>query len=218
MKLNAMMILAAVMAFNVASAEALKLDEKSSVLNWKGTKITGASHVGEIRLKSGSLDVEKGQIKAGSFVVDMSSMTNNDLKDSPEYQAKLLNHLKSDDFFDVQKYPESTFVIEKVVPGKAAGESIVSGSLTLKGKTASLSFPAKIKIENGVATAEGTLTFDRTQWDLKYGSNKFFQNLGDKVIKDDIEIALKLEAKADAPAAAQAKEAAKGIKKAKAKK
>jgi polyisoprenoid-binding protein YceI len=192
--------LALVLVSGLASAETFKLDAGSSVMTWKGTKITGASHNGEIRLKSGSLEVEKAAVKSGSFAVDMASLTDLDLVANAEYQTKLMNHLKSEDFFDVVKFPESTFVIEKVTALKDDNYTI-SGKLTIKGNTQPLSFPAKIKIAKDSAEADGSVVIDRTVWGVKYGSGKFFTDLGDKVIKDDMEIGFKLKATKEVAAA-----------------
>jgi polyisoprenoid-binding protein YceI len=188
------------LAANFASAEALNLDTQSSLLTWKGgKKVVDTTHNGEIRLKSGSLELEKGKgknakptVKGGKFEIDMATLTDLDLASNKEYQDKLVNHLKSEDFFDVAKFPTSEFVIEKVTPVKG-DEYTVSGKLTIKGNTQPLSFPATITFDKGAAKADGTLKFDRTVWGLKYGSDKFFTGLGDKVIKDEIEIGLKLQ-------------------------
>lgn len=181
------------LASSLASAETFRVDTAGSALTWKGTKITGASHNGQVKLKNGTLEVDKGKIKGGSFEIDLDTITNEDLASSPEYHAKLLGHLKDVDFFDIKKYPTSKFVIEKVTPVKG-DEYTVSGKLTIKDATKPLSFPATIKFAKDSAEAEGTLKFDRTVWGLKYGSGKFFKDLGDKVIKDEIEMGLKLKA------------------------
>lgn len=177
----------------LAQAETYKIDTTKSTVAWTGTKITGAKHVGGILIKEGSVDVNKGQLTGGNFTADMNSVTNDDLKGSPEYHAKLLGHLKSDDFFNVQKFPETKFVIKSVTM-KGKSEALIKGDFTMIGQTQPIEFPAKIDLQKDIVKGEATLKIDRTKWGLKYGSNKFFQNLGDKVINDEIEIALKLEA------------------------
>lgn len=184
-------ILFATLLFSgVAFAKPVNVDTKKSVINWVGKKVTG-QHNGRLWLKSGSVDMDKNNIKGGTFVIDMTSIKDDDLKD-PEYNAKLTGHLKSDDFFGVQKYPTSTFKITSVKPISSGGTHEITGDLTIKGITKSISFPAQVDIKGAKATAKGKIKVDRTQFDVKYGSGKFFENLGDKMINDEFELELDL--------------------------
>jgi polyisoprenoid-binding protein YceI len=180
------------------SAEMLKLDKTSSSVGWKGTKKMGSAHNGNISIKEGSVTLDaKGMLTAGEFVVDMSTIANDDLKDKPDYQKKLVSHLASPDFFDVTKYPTATFKIKGVkADAKAKDQVIVSGDFTMIGKTQPISFPAKLAVDKGTATGEATIKIDRTKWGLKYGSGNFFKELtADKIISDEFELTLKLVAK-----------------------
>ncbi|MCM2277672.1 MAG: YceI family protein [Oligoflexia bacterium] len=183
-------------AKKVASdAKVVTLDPKASSIAWTGKKLAG-THNGLIQLKSGQVEFKKGAPVGGSFEVDMGSITNTDLTDAG-YNAKLVGHLKSDDFFGAEKHPVSTFKITGVKALKAAaGQPTheISGDLTIKGKTQPVSFPAVVKMGGGKAEAQATVTLDRTRWDLQYNSGKFFdpKALGDKLIDDNFVLDLKL--------------------------
>lgn len=176
----------------------MKIDPAASTVGWKGTKKLGSAHNGGVALKEGSITMDaKGQLKSGSFVVDMTSISNEDLKGSPDYQKKLVGHLSSADFFDVAKHPTAAFKITGVkVDPKKKDEVVVSGDFTMIGKTNPISFPVKIVSDKGMTTGEAIIKIDRTKWGLKYGSGNFFKELAaDKIISDEFELSLKLTAK-----------------------
>lgn len=165
---------------------------KSSVL-WTGRKIT-KSHNGEVKIKSGNLIVKNDVLHGGKFVIDMNSMTCEDIKDA-EYNGKLLGHLKSDDFFSVDKHPTATINITKVfkIKGKENTYSALA-NLTIKGITNEIKIPVTLKKNsNGKYIAESKFNIDRSKWDVRFGSDSFFDNLGDKAIKNDIEFAVVIE-------------------------
>jgi polyisoprenoid-binding protein YceI len=180
-----------------AKGRVFKADITQSELTWHAKKVTG-EHFGTIALKSGSLTVDKNKVTGGKFVIDMSAITVTDIKDA-EYNGKLVGHLKSDDFFSVEKYPAATFEIKALAPiaKAAAGQPNykVNGLLTIKGITKPVQFPATITVKDGVATAKADVTINRTQYDVKYGSNSFFDNLGDKAIYDDFKVSFNVTAK-----------------------
>lgn len=180
-------------ADKAAAAEVYKIDPTASSITWTGTKVTKAQHTGTVAIKDGQLEVANKQITGGQFTAKMDSLVDNDLAGNAEYKTKLETHLKSEDFFNVAKYPESTFKI-KSVKKKSDTEVTVTGDLTIIGKTQEVEFPATVKMEEGKATGTAQLKIDRTKWDLKYGSGKFFQGLGDKMINDEIILDLKLVA------------------------
>src|SRR5688572_29932417 len=95
-----------------AHAKPTSIDTKKSLINWVGKKVTG-QHNGRVWFKAGQVDIDKNLLKGGNFEIDMSSIKVDDLKD-PEYNAKLTGHLKSDDFFGVDKHPTSKFKITSV--------------------------------------------------------------------------------------------------------
>lgn len=156
--------------------------EKSSVA-WEGKKVTG-KHTGLISISEGSLEFDHGKLTGGNFVIDMTSITSTDLKGPPA--NKLLGHLKSDDFFGVGSFPTAELDITKVT--KSDTGYSVTGNLTIKGISKPVSFDTVITKEG--ATAE--IVIDRTDYNVKYGSGKFFDNLGDKTIYDDFTLNVNL--------------------------
>ncbi|MGY5354433.1 YceI family protein [Wenyingzhuangia sp. IMCC45467] len=150
-----------------------------STIAWVGKKVTG-EHSGTISFKEGDVKVKNGSLVGGSFVVDMNSINVTDLEG--EYKGKLEGHLKSDDFFGVEKYPEATFVITSVKG------NVVKGDLTIKGHTEKEAFTLITK-DN---TISGNVVIDRTKFGIRYGSNSFFDNLKDKAINDQFELTINI--------------------------
>ena len=167
------------------SAQSLKVNTIESKLKWTGKKVSG-EHWGYINLKSGSLTIEDDKIISGMFTIDMNSMNCKDLE-SPEWNQKLIGHLKSDDFFSVEKFATSTLTIKKA-DKFVDGVANVTADLEIKGITKPVSFKAK-KTDNGY---KAVITIDRTEYDVRYGSGKFFDNLGDNMIDDDFTLEVKL--------------------------
>lgn len=185
-------VLVASFAF-VSSASTFKADVKSSNLVWEGKKITGSGHTGNIKLKSGSFVMDGVNLTSGEFVIDMNSMTCTDLKDK-EYNGKLIDHLKSDDFFSVAKFSEAKIKITSATH-KGKNKYDVKADLTIKGITHPIEFPADIVVTGTKATATALVTVDRSKFDVQYGSGSFFEGLGDNLIEDNFTIALSLIAK-----------------------
>ncbi len=179
-------------AFN-NSLVSYKVNPGLSTLKWKGSKVIGSSHTGNIKLKSGTLLMESDKLKGGNFTIDMTSITNSDIEDKKNRQ-KLVNHLESDDFFSVKQYPEATFKITSFVD-KGDGNYTINGDLTIKDKTEPISFPAIVMHKDSQVVASAKITFDRSKFDVRYGSGSFFDNLGDKAISDEIEMDVALIAK-----------------------
>lgn len=174
----------------------------TSVIDWEGTK-PGGSHVGTIAIQSGTVNVDKGQIVGGSFLIDMKSIKNTDLTD-PEYNKKLVGHLMSPDFFAVDSFPTAKFEITKVetlpqpenLDGVSAN-SIVSGNLTIKNISRAIQFKANIVVDEAAGSVSATsvkFIIDRSEWKIKYGSRKFFDNLKDKFINDEIGMKVMIKA------------------------
>ena len=166
-------------------------DPAASRVGWKGSKLYELDeHTGTIDLKSGQLGFTDGKPVAGTFVIDMNSIKNSDITNA-EYNAKLVGHLKNDDFFSVDTYPTAEFAIVSVKPGQGEGQYLVTGNLTIKGKTREVTAPATIAADDNGAKASAEFEFDRTQFDVRYGSESVFTDLAqDKVIDDKIEIVL----------------------------
>ncbi len=175
-------------------AQTYKADVSDTQIKWLGKKVTG-EHTGFINLKEGQLIVENGTITGGNFIVDMSSITNIDIE-SAEYNAKLVGHLKSDDFFGVEKYPNATFTIKSVKAVKEDNASHhLTGNITIKETTKEITIPAMITMEGDVITAKSSFDIDRSDFDVRYGSGSFFSDLGDNLIYDDFNLSINLIAK-----------------------
>lgn len=178
------------------NAEVNQIDTNRSTVAWEGTKVTG-KHDGTIGLKSGELYVVDNQIVGGSIVINMQQITVLDLED-PETNAQLKGHLESDDFFSVATYPEATFEMAKLEKHEEVAEGepnyTIRGNLTIKGITHGVSFPAHVQVNDDMLSARADFDLDRTQWDVRFGSGKFFDNLGDNLIHDNFNIKLDIMA------------------------
>ena len=181
------------LAFTPAKETNYKVNNQRSDLTWTGKKVTG-EHTGKISVKEGSLSIDGNNIKGGTVEIDMNSITCTDLTDAG-YNAKLVGHLKSKDFFNLEMFSTSKFEITSVKP---KGDSFeVTGKLTIKGITNELSFPAAVRFEGKTVAIVGKATVDRTKYDIKYGSSNFFENLGDKAISNDFMLDFKIIASAN---------------------
>ena len=176
------------------STESVKYMASSdnSTIEWTGSKPTG-KHNGTIKIESGVINVSNGKPASGTFLIDMSSIVNLDIPADDEKNGKLVGHLKSADFFDVEKYPNAAFEITGFE--EKDGKSLLSGNLQLKDKKNNVTFPVSIATEgdNMTLTSE-EFSIDRSKWDVRYGSKSFFDNLGDKFINDNIELKISLKA------------------------
>ncbi|MFN2395355.1 MAG: YceI family protein [Bacteroidales bacterium] len=172
------------------------IDMDMSTVAWEATKVTG-KHDGTIGLSSGELYLVDDQIVGGNIVIDMTDIVVLDIED-PETNAKLHGHLESDDFFSVATYPEATFEMANIEKREDAVEGepnyTISGNLTIKGITHGITFPAHVHMEDGVMTARADFDLDRTMWDVRFGSGRFFDNLGDNLIHDNFNMKLDIVA------------------------
>lgn len=176
----------------VVNSESYAVNAESSTIEWKGFKPTG-SHNGTIAIDSGVLDIANGKIVGGSFIIDMNSIVVTDIPADDKGNAKLAGHLKSADFFDVEKHPNAGFTITGLED--VEGKMMLSGNLSLKEAKNNVTFPVTVSNENGVVTLTSeTFTIDRTKWNVQYGSKSIFDNLGDKFINDDMELKVMVKA------------------------
>ena len=178
-----------------ATSTTYNINVANSQIDWIGSKIVGDQHTGYLKLSTGSLNMEDGLIVGGSFVVDMNSLTCTDLDESSG-KGKLEEHLKDGDFFDTQQYPVGKFEIAsvKVVEGNMDATHEITGNLTLKDVTKSITIPAKVELsENGISATTPQFKINRTEWGIKYGSGLLgiAQN---KAIDDDVALKISLVA------------------------
>ena len=163
--------------------ETLRVNTEKSEVTWKGYKVTG-EHSGTIAVSNGELMFEDGKLTGGAFKIDMTSIKCTDLQG--EWAGKLEGHLKSPDFFGVEKYPTANFEITKVASRGMENEYKITGNMTIKETTKEIRFNASVSKEK--ATAD--LQLDRTDFQVQYGSGSFFDNLGDKTIYDEFDLSI----------------------------
>jgi len=186
----------------LAKGSSYAVDAGLSKVMWEGSKPAG-THKGLLTVSEGKVIVDGDKLTGGSFVLDMNSINVTDLEG--DQKAYLESHLKgmaddnADDFFNVNKYPTATYEITKVtgLANDANASHLIYGNLTLKGITKSVSFKAKVDMAKGaVRVTTPKFTIDRTQWGIKYGSDKFFDVIKDKAISHDFGLQINLVAKA----------------------
>jgi polyisoprenoid-binding protein YceI len=188
--------------------ETWEVKTKDSKIEWIGTKVTGY-HTGEVPVKDGDIYVKGGKVTGGKFVMDLAGMTVSGPKSvDAASNAKLLGHLKSADFFDVEKNPEATFELTDLKPFEGnvkdtadpRQEEIneykvgnpthtVNGNLTIKGVTKNIEFPARITVSGDTAAAVAKFNIDRRQWNITYPGKP------DDLIRNDIHLGIAIKAK-----------------------
>jgi len=157
----------------------------SSTVKWTGKEITTDSHYGTLGLKQGAVEVSTAGIVSGNVVVDMNSIQCLDM--TGRGKTKLEGHLRSDDFFGVQSYPEAALSFTSL-SAETSGEIHFTGDLTIKNITHPITFSGLLHQTGNSYSATIHFSFDRTLYDVKYRSGKYFKDLGDKLILDDIDI------------------------------
>ncbi|KQC01720.1 YceI family protein [Pedobacter sp. Hv1] len=182
---------ASALSLHVDDEKYIPIDTKQSVVTWKGASLMGSnSHTGYVYLSQGELMIEKGQLVGGTIEVDMNTIEDKD----HGRDNNLVKHLKDPDFFEVNKFPFATIAITKVTSLNADDKEI-TGNLTIKGITHPVTFTAKIAVKNGIIEATGKLIIDRTKWDVRYKSQKFYDLVANQAISDDIEFHIKVVTK-----------------------
>ncbi|WP_304517961.1 YceI family protein [Cecembia rubra] len=172
----------------------VKVDKNVSTVTWRASKVTG-THFGKVKISQADLDYKNNRIQGGFFEIDMTSITVEDITD-PGSNKRLTDHLKSDDFFSVDKFKTSSL---KITEAKTANgkDYQINGNLMIKGISNPVSFPATVEVKGGEITATGKITFDRTKYDIKYRSGSFFDGLADRMIYDEVQLEIALVAKAN---------------------
>ena len=179
-------------AFSFVSQSAFAQDNfkvtvENSKLNWKGYKPTG-DHTGTITLTSGNIVLKNNKLTGGTFVANMNTIKDND------GSAKLEGHLKSEDFFDIAVNPTAKFDITKT---EVKGAKIhVTGNMTIKGITKQITFPATLLVnKDNVTLTSDTFQINRADFNVKYKSKTFFNDLKDKFVNDDFDFQVTIVAK-----------------------
>ena len=172
-------------AMTAADATYNIVQDESSLM-WTGREVSTTSHYGTINFTSGQFEIADGLISQGEFLVDMTSITVQDLTGGSK--ERLEGHLRSDDFFSVESFPTAHLYISssEVISN---GKWMVNGFLTIK----DISHPVLFEMVNTEDGWNANLVFDRSKYDVKFRSGTFFENLGDKLIYDDIELKINLK-------------------------
>lgn len=175
-----------------------RMDFEKSSLEWIGRNLNNR-HIGRISIKEGYLLIQGGRLSGGSIVLDMDTITNLDLQD-PAWRDMLHRHLKSDDFFAVERFPTASFRLtgweaaEGASPEAPNGHA--SGELTIRDVTRPVSFPAIVAPQaDGGIKAHAAFDIDRTLWNVCYGSGKLFERLGMHLVHDIISLELFISAR-----------------------
>jgi len=186
-KTLSILTLSTLFIFNLNAQQKLTADAGKSKMEWLGEKVTG-KHEGAINLQSGWLSWKENKIQSGEFIIDMTSIT------SFENLEKLIGHLKSDDFFGVEKFPTAKLVITESGSFEK-GTAVVKGNLTIKGITNPVEFKASYQKKDDGNWFFANIVVDRTKYNVRYGSGSFFDNLGDKTIYDEFKLKVSLVVK-----------------------
>ena len=164
------------------NATTYTIDKAQSAVTWVGTKPTGR-HDGLFPIEEGSLQIEDNKVVGGTITFDLKKLDVTDVDIDADSKGKLIGHLHSNDFFDVENHPEAQFVIASVEPfaGDAnADEEVdsefklnnpthsVTGNLTIRGTTKSITFPAIINVTDNEVSAQAKFNIDRTDWGVSY--------------------------------------------------
>jgi polyisoprenoid-binding protein YceI len=191
----------AILAISLGSFAQVKdgkylIDFKNSSIIWKGKKVTGQGHQGTVRVSSGVVEAKGAKLANAKLKVDMNGIACTDLPDA-ESNAKLLNHLRAEDFFSTAKFPDAQFEATSFDDKKDGNGNthVVHGKLTIKGITQEVSFPAKVETTENEVKINGEMKFDRSKFDVRYGSETFFGSLGDNAIENDVTLIFNLTAK-----------------------
>jgi len=176
-----------------------EIDLQESRVEWLGRNLLN-KHWGRIGVKSGKLSFDGGDLIGGEFVLNMNELTCSDLEGHPLHDV-LIHHLKSDDFFDVENFPEAKFRIRAAeeVPGSHPGTQNlkVTGDLTLRGITHPIEFGASVGLTpDERPAAQAAFSIDRTKWGVLYGSGGFFKRLAHHLVNDQVELHLRIVGKA----------------------
>lgn len=176
------------------NGESYQVDTLNSKIEWKGYKVfktDNTSHFGTIKFESGELTVKDGKLESGKFVADMNTLENVDLKDDPDQKAKLEGHLKSGDFFEVEKFPTASFEITQVTHNDSGDyNTTLHGNLTIKGITKPEQFNANVSVKDGeISIASEPTDVSRE----KYGV-QFQVPAANGVIKDELNLQILIKA------------------------
>lgn len=176
------------------------IDPQMSIVNWKGSKPTGV-HNGTVPISGGNVKVSNGNVTGGSVEIDMTGITV--LDQEGDNKMKLEAHLKGtapgkeEDFFNVDKFPKATYVLNSVsqLDNDPDGTHMVNGTLTIKDISKPVNFKANINGDgNKLVATSPEFAIDRTEYDIRFKSKKFFNNLQDDFVNDEFKLQINVVA------------------------
>lgn len=180
---------------------AYTIDPATSEIKWQGSKPTGV-HNGIVPISAGNFTVENGLVTQGTIEINMAGITVLDLEG--DSKNNLEGHLrgtvagKEEDFFNTTKYPKATYTVtsSSALDNDPDGTHMINGNLTIKDITKPVSFKAKINTDgNTFSATTPQFVVDRTEFDIKFMSTKFFDNLRDDFINDEFKLQINVNAK-----------------------
>lgn len=173
------------------------VDSENSTVYWEAEKsfVDGYTDSGFIPVESGVASVDDGIIASADITLDVANLTATETSNTSVGADRLSGHLRSDDFFATEEYPTASFEVTGVeaVDGSET-EYEVTGDLTIKGETNEITFPAQIGMSDADLSITGSTVIDRTEWNVRFRSPSFFNDLGDDAIADDVAITFDLVA------------------------
>lgn len=175
------------------SGNTFRIDAQASSINWTAAKV-GGQHNGALAISGGNITVQDGAIQGGVIKLDMNAISVLDLQG--EQRAKLENHLRTGDFFEAGKYPEGSFEIVSVAPmsGNPEVTHQITGNLTLKGVSKSITLPANVIVTADMISAiTPSFTINRLDWGINYRSG-VIGTAKDRIISDEIGLVINLKA------------------------
>lgn len=166
-------------AGNVTTANVIK--EKSSI-EFIGAKVT-RDHQGKFHNFDGRIEYAGTTPQRVHFEIDLNSIETDD--------EKLTAHLKTPDFFDVQRYPKATFtstsLSAEVPAGAPAGTThTLRGTLDMHGVQKEVSIPVVTQQTPEGVRATSDFRINRHDWGISY------RGMADDLIKDEVRIKLNL--------------------------
>jgi len=171
------------------------VDTTQSNLAWEGYEgiaLGKSEHNGVLKIISGSISMQDNIPASCKFTIAVNSLKVLDIPADKSGNAKLVKHLSSADFFDVAKFPEAIFEVTNAVANGTDSVNI-TGNLTLKGVTKSITMPAAIKITGDSLTATTPKFYiNRKDWGMFYRSEN---SLGDEMIRNEMGIVINLVAR-----------------------
>lgn len=162
------------------------VDAENSKLLWSSSFLVGNLHTGSVDISSGQVIFSEKNLKEGEIEIDMTSIKED------KNDEKFLAHMASEDFFSVEEFPTADISLSKIEKSEISGNYVVTGDLTIRNITNSISFPVSLNSVGDGIRVKSEFEIDRTLWGINFRSGSFFKDLGDKAIKDEIKFDLDL--------------------------